>query len=94
MLRHGCRICNGIKGIDPDGTDRERVADEAAWFKAHPVITEEERERNRALAVKSRAFGAGFGAAKTAPEQGLNVISGEKGSWIPPAPEKAQKHAK
>jgi hypothetical protein len=92
MLRHDCRICNGMKGIDPDGTDRERAAWEAAWFKAHPVITEEERERNRALAVKNRAFGAGFGTEKTAPEQGLNVISGEKGSWIPPEPDYAGKH--
>jgi hypothetical protein len=92
MLQHDCRICNGMKGIDPDGTDQVRAADEAAWFKAHPVITEGERERNRALAVKSRAFGAGFGTAKTAPEQGLNVVSGGKGSLIPPAPEKAGKH--
>jgi hypothetical protein len=36
-----------MKGIDPDGTDRERAADETAWFKAHLVITAEERERLR-----------------------------------------------
>jgi hypothetical protein len=92
MLNHDCRICSGIRGIDPDGTDHVRAADETAWFKAHPVITKEERERNRALAVKSRVFGAGFGAVKTAPEQGLNVVSGKKGSWIPPVPENAGKH--
>jgi hypothetical protein len=92
MLEQDCRILKGMKGIDPDGTDKERAADKTAWFKTHPVIMEEERERNRALAVKSRAFGAGFGTAKTTPEQGLNVISGEKGSWIPPASDYAGKH--
>jgi hypothetical protein len=64
MLKHECKINKGMKGIDPDGTDRERAACEAAWFKAQLVITEEGRERNRALAAKSRAFGAGFGTAK------------------------------
>jgi hypothetical protein len=89
MLKHECRINKGMKGIDPDGTDRERAADEAAWFKVHPVITEGERERNRALAAKSRAFGAGFVTAKTTPEQGLNAVPDEKGTWIPPAGEGA-----
>jgi hypothetical protein len=92
MLEQDCRILKGMKGIDPDGTDQERAADEAAWFNVHPVITEEERERNRALAVKSRAFGAGLGTAKTEPEQGLNGVSGEKGNRIPPAPDYAGKH--
>jgi hypothetical protein len=69
-----------MKGIDPDGTDKERAADEAAWFTAHPVILAENREKNRALAAKSRAFGAGFGTAKTTQEQGLDGVSGKKGS--------------
>jgi hypothetical protein len=47
MLRHDCRIAQGIKGVDPDGTNKERAADEAAWFKAHPAITLEEREQMR-----------------------------------------------
>jgi hypothetical protein len=80
MLKQDCRISKGMKGIDPDGTDKERAADEAAWFKAHPVITEEEQERNRALAAKSRALGAGFGTAKTTQEQGLDALPEKKGS--------------
>jgi hypothetical protein len=83
MLKQDCRICKGIKGIDPDGSDKKRAADEAAWFTAHPVITAEEREKNRALAVKNRAFPAGFGTIKTAPEQGLDGVLGKKGIEIP-----------
>jgi hypothetical protein len=69
-----------MKGIDPNGTDKERTADEAAWFKLHPVITAEEREKNRALAAKNRALPPGFETTKTAPEQGLNAVSGKKGN--------------
>jgi hypothetical protein len=43
-----------MKGIDPDGTDKERAADEAAWFKAHPVITAEMREKMRADGEKKK----------------------------------------
>jgi hypothetical protein len=57
MLRHECRIPQGIKGIDPDGTDAERERDEAAWFKAHPAITAEERER---LREQGKAHGIHF----------------------------------
>ena len=57
MLRHDCRIRGGMKGINPDGTDRERAADEAAWFKDHPAITAEERER---LKEQGKAHGAHF----------------------------------
>jgi hypothetical protein len=53
MLRHDCRISKGMKGIGPDGTDKKRVADEAAWFKAHPVITKEERKKYKATAEKN-----------------------------------------
>jgi hypothetical protein len=89
MLTHDCRISKGIKGIDPDGTDKERADGEAAWFKNHPAITAEERERNRGLALKNRAFLPGLDAVKTAPEQGLNAVSGEKGNWMPPNPNMA-----
>jgi hypothetical protein len=84
MLKHDCRICRGIRGIDPDGTDTERAACEAAWFKTHPVISAEERERNRVLAAKNRAVPPGFETVKTAPEQGLDGVTGKKGTWIPP----------
>jgi hypothetical protein len=84
MLKHDCRICKGIKGIDPDGTDNERIADEAAWFTDHPVITAEERERNRVSGLKNKWFLNGAGCKKDPSESGLDVISGEKGSLIPP----------
>jgi hypothetical protein len=58
MLEHPCRITKGLKGIDPDGTDRERERDEAAWFKAHPVIAEAVRERLREQS-KIHGFRAG-----------------------------------
>jgi hypothetical protein len=80
MFNQDCRIPQGMKGIDPNGSEEERAACEAAWFKAHPVITAGERERNRALAAKNRASLPGRGTVKTAPEQGLNAVSGEKGS--------------
>jgi hypothetical protein len=66
MLKQDCRISKGMKGIDPDGTDRERADDEAAWFKAHPVITAEMREKRWAVAEKNRASVLGVGTKKTA----------------------------
>jgi hypothetical protein len=30
ILKQDCRIAQGMKGVDPDGTDRERDAGEAA----------------------------------------------------------------
>jgi hypothetical protein len=90
MLKQDCRINAGIKGVDPNGTDKERADDEAAWLRTHPVISAGERERNRALAAKSRAFAAGFGREKPGPEQGLNGVSEEKGSEIPPALDQAE----
>jgi hypothetical protein len=67
MLKHDCRICKGMKGIDPDGTDTERAAGEAAWFKNHPVMTAEMREKKRAIAAKNRASALGVGTGKKAP---------------------------
>jgi hypothetical protein len=60
MLKHDCQIRKGMKGIDPDGTDKERAADEAAWFKVHPVMTAENREKMRAIAEKNRAANLGL----------------------------------
>ena len=63
MLRHDYRIAQGMKGIDPDGTDKERERDEAAWFTAHPVITAEEREKMR---EHGKAHGVHFEAGHPA----------------------------
>ncbi|MDR1905003.1 MAG: hypothetical protein LBQ88_22320 [Treponema sp.] len=79
MLDQDCRISRGMKGIDPDGTDQERSTDESVWFTAHPAITAEGRERNRAIMAKNRAFLPGSGAPETKPQQGLGVFSGKKG---------------
>jgi hypothetical protein len=84
MLRHDCRISKGVKGIDPDGTDKERAADETAWFKAHPVITKEEREKYKATAEKLNAKSLGFLGRKGVNPCALNGGSEEKGTWIPP----------
>jgi hypothetical protein len=89
MLWHDCRISKGMKGINPDGTDKERAADEAAWFKDHPVITQEEREKYKATAEKLNAQSLGFRGEKSVNPCGVNAGSGEKGTWIPPAPERA-----
>jgi hypothetical protein len=80
MLRHDCRIYKGMKGIDPNGTDKERAAEEAAWFAAHPVITEEEREKYKAAAEKLNAKSLGFQGKKGTNPCALNVKTGEKGS--------------
>jgi hypothetical protein len=42
MLKQDCRISKGMKGIDPDGTGKERAADEAAWLNARTVMAAEE----------------------------------------------------
>jgi hypothetical protein len=85
MLEQDCRISKGMKGIDPDGTDKERAAGEAAWFKAHPVITQEEREKYKATAQKLNAKSLGFQSKRGANSCALNGESEKKGSWIPPA---------
>jgi hypothetical protein len=85
MLKQDCRIYRGIKGIDPDGSDRERAADEMGWFKAHPVITEEEREKMRATGLKNKGLFNGSACKNDRYLTGLDVDSGEKGSYIPPA---------
>jgi hypothetical protein len=85
MLKQDCRLSRGMKGIDPNGTDKEQANDEAAWFKAHPVITAEERERNRVIGLKNKGFLDGKGCKKSLSKTGPDVGSGKKGSWIPPA---------
>jgi hypothetical protein len=85
MLKHDCRMCKGMKGIDPDGSGKERAASESAWFIAHPVITAEERERNRASGLKNKGFLGGTGCKKDPSEPGVDGGSGKKGSKIPPA---------
>jgi hypothetical protein len=66
MIQQDCRIYRGMKGINPDGTEWERAADEVAWFKAHPVITAEERDKMRGVAVKNRAVLLGSETKKEA----------------------------
>jgi hypothetical protein len=89
MLRHDCRIAQGMKGVDPDGTDRERAADEAAWFKAHPAITVEEREKLRAKAEKINALSLGFQSKKGINPCALEGGTGKKGIQVPLSPEGA-----
>jgi hypothetical protein len=89
MIRHDCRITKGMKGIDPDGTGKERAADEAAWFKAHPAIMAEIREKLRAEGEKKRELLHRARQKKMRSNIGPDVPPGEKGTWIPPAGDRA-----
>jgi hypothetical protein len=89
MLKQDCRIAQGMKGVDPDGTDKERDAGEAAWFKAHPAITAEEREKLRAAAEKLNAESLGFKSKKDPHPRATDALPGEKGIQIPLVPERA-----
>jgi hypothetical protein len=84
MLKHDCRICKGMKGIDPDGTDRERAAREAAWFKARPVMTAEMREKLRADGEKKKELLHRARLKKRRSNISPDAQGGEKGTWIPP----------
>jgi hypothetical protein len=89
MLKHDCRISKGMKGIDPDGTDKERADDEATWFKAHPAITAEMREKLKADGEKKKELLHRARLKKIRSNIGPDGVSGEKGSWIPPAGDRA-----
>jgi hypothetical protein len=80
MLKQDCRITQGMKGIDPNGDDREREKWEAAWFKAHPVITAEEREKNQAWGEKNKGALALYRAKKRASEPCSATPPAKKGS--------------
>jgi hypothetical protein len=80
MLKHDCRISKGMKGIDPDGTDEKRAADEAAWFKAHPAMTAELKEKLKAGGEKKRELLHRARLKKTQPNIGPDVVSEKKGS--------------
>jgi hypothetical protein len=69
-----------MKGIESDGTDRERAAGEAAWFTAHPVMTAEERQRRRITGLNNKRFINGRGCEKERVLTGLDGVSGKKGS--------------
>jgi hypothetical protein len=77
------RVSKGMKGIDPDGTDKERAADEAAWFKAHPVMTAEMREKLRIEGEKKKELLHRARLKKMRLNIGPDALPGEKGSWIP-----------
>jgi hypothetical protein len=85
MLKQDCRISKGMKGVDPDGTDRERAAGEAAWFTAHPVITAEEREKLKAQGEKNQGVLALHRASKIAFPPCPDALPGEKGIQVPPS---------
>jgi hypothetical protein len=89
MLKHDCRIRKGMKGIDPDGTDKERTADEAAWFKAHPVMTAEIREKLKAEGEKKKELLHRARLKKMGSNIGPDGVPEEKDTWIPPAGERA-----
>ena len=51
MLSHNCRIRTGIKGLDPNAPESQRLKHEREWIKQHPkiVITEEMKNRGKEL---------------------------------------------
>jgi hypothetical protein len=85
MLNHDCRITKGMKGIESDGTDAERAAGEAAWFKVHPAITAERREKLRVEGEKKKELLHRARLKKMRSNIGPDVLPEEKGSRIPPA---------
>jgi hypothetical protein len=91
MMEHPCRLTRGMKGIDPDGTDKERAADEAVWFKAHPVITAEQREKLRARVLQNKAQLAKARASKSGFPPCADALSDEKGIQVPPTDRPAPK---
>jgi len=47
ILNHNCQIKRGIKGLDPDQDNCQRMADETNWLMNHPVkrqLSEAEKE--------------------------------------------------
>ena len=70
MLQRDCRIAQGIKGINPDRTGKERAQEEIVWLKSHPAITEAEREIMRARGEKQKAVLSRFRAEKEGQHQG------------------------
>ena len=89
MLKQDCRIKEGMKGIDPDGTDEKRAADEAAWFMAHPVMTAEMREKLRAGGEQKKELLHRARLKKMRRNTGPDGVPEEKGTLIPPAGERA-----
>jgi hypothetical protein len=78
MLQQDCRIARGVKGISPEGTDKERAAAEAAWLSSHPAITEEEREKMRATGEKNKAFLSRLRCIKEGCSIGVDDSPGQK----------------
>jgi hypothetical protein len=66
---------------------------ETAWFKTHPAITAEEREKMRAQGEKNQGVLALHRASKKAFPPCPDVVPGEKGIQIPLSPEGVFKHA-
>jgi hypothetical protein len=64
MLAKNCVWKGGIKGIDPDGTDREREAALSAWFAKHPElkpVSDTEREKRSIRMLKKMSVDNGIG---------------------------------
>ena len=62
MLAHGCRWSGGTKGIDPDGTDKERAAALSAWFAKHPELkpmSEADKKKIASLGFKKGSLNRG-----------------------------------
>jgi hypothetical protein len=61
MLSHGCRWSGGTKGIDPDGTDKERTVALSTWFAKHPELklkpmSESDKEKLASMGFKKRGI--------------------------------------
>jgi hypothetical protein len=80
MLKQDCRISKGMKGIDLNGTDKERAAWEAAWFTAHPVMTAELREKLKADGEKKKELLHRARLKKIRSNIGADEVSEKKGN--------------
>ena len=58
MLQRDCVIGKAIKGIDPDGTEKERENAEKEWLKRHPAIKPVSEEIRAERAARMRKLKA------------------------------------
>jgi hypothetical protein len=76
----------GKRAVGYPGAGRGGIMGNLAGGAAEPATSSGEIGRKAVGGVKKFASALGVGAGKTTPPWGLNVIFGDRGSWIPLSP--------